>query len=216
MKQRKSQHLLSPGSGRTHQGAGAEGGDSAALVRLPAGLLSAWRRAGVVPTRHLLIVSVAAQRMRWLEQAPAAQRMLGAPGYRLRRIYRISTSRFGTGQVADSNRTPLGLHQIAAKIGAGHPVGTVFESRRAVGFTWQGHPRGAIAHRILWLQGLEEGFNRGGNVDSFRRYIYIHGLANEPSLGRPASCGCIHLAAADLMPLFDKLPTGTQVWIEER
>ena len=67
-----------------------------------------------------------------------------------------------------------------------------------------------------WLEGLEPGFNRGGNVDSHSRYIYIHGTGDEPSLGRPVSYGCIHLAANDLIPLFDKLPGGTLVWISKR
>jgi lipoprotein-anchoring transpeptidase ErfK/SrfK len=75
---------------------------------------------------------------------------------------------------------------------------------------------GAIVHRILWLEGLEPGFNRGGDVDSFRRYIYIHGFGDETTLGRPQSCGCVHLAAADLMPLYERLPVGTLVWIGER
>jgi lipoprotein-anchoring transpeptidase ErfK/SrfK len=131
-----------------------------------------------------------------------------------RRRYLVSTSRFGMGQESGSNRTPLGLHRVAEKVGAGHPIGTVFESRRPVGFTWQGMPKAPIAHRILWLEGLEPGFNRGGNVDSHARYIYIHGLADEPSLGRPASRGCIHMAAADLLPLFDRVRLETLVWIE--
>ena len=58
----------------------------------------------------------------------------------------------------------------------------------------------------MWLEGLEPGFNRGGNVDSHERYIYIHGTADQASIGRPASHGCIHLADADLIPLFDLLP----------
>jgi lipoprotein-anchoring transpeptidase ErfK/SrfK len=65
----------------------------------------------------------------------------------------------------------------------------------------------------LWLDGLDPGFNRGGGVDSHSRYIYIHGVGNEPSLGRPASRGCIHIAGSDLLPLFDLLPSGTLVWI---
>jgi lipoprotein-anchoring transpeptidase ErfK/SrfK len=64
------------------------------------------------------------------------------------------------------------------------------------------------------LEGLEPGRNRGGSVDSHGRYIYIHGTGDEPTLGRPASCGCVHLASADLMPLFDLIPSGTLVWIE--
>ena len=63
------------------------------------------------------------------------------------------------------------------------------------------------------MPGLEPGLNRGGTVDTFRRYVYIHGFGDEPTLGRPMSSGCIHLAAADLMPLYEKLPPGTLVWI---
>ncbi len=77
-------------------------------------------------------------------------------------------------------------------------------------------PDAKITTRILWLEGLEPGFNRGGNVDSHSRYIYIHGTGDETMIGRPASCGCIHLAADDLVPLFDKLPGGTLVWIQEQ
>jgi lipoprotein-anchoring transpeptidase ErfK/SrfK len=114
-----------------------------------------------------------------------------------------------------SNQTPLGLHRIAEKIGGGYPVGTVFRHRKAIGATWQGQLNGAIVHRILWLEGMEPGHNRGGNVDTFSRYIYIHGFGDETTLGRPQSHGCIHLAAQDLMPLFDLLPVGTLVWIAE-
>jgi hypothetical protein len=128
--------------------------------------------------------------------------------------YRCSTSRFGIGQTAGSNHTPLGLHRVAEKIGGGWPVGTVFKSRKPIGYTWKGLPFAKITSRILWLEGLEPGFNRGGNVDSHARYIYIHGTGDEPTLGRPASCGCIHLAALDLLPLCDRLPIGTLVWID--
>lgn len=169
----------------------------------------------VLPSRHLLLVSVASQRMAWLERTRKLASTSPCPSYVLRRVYVVSTSRFGTGQVAQSNRTPLGLHRIAARIGAGQPIGTVFEERRCVGLTWQGRPDAPIAHRILWLEGMEPGFNRGGKVDSFQRYIYIHGLGRELTLGRPASRGCIHLAASDLMPLFERIPVGTLVWIRQ-
>ena len=136
---------------------------------------------------------------------------------RLRSVktFRCSTSRFGIGQTEGSNRTPLGLHRIVEKIGGGWPAGTVFKGRQPIGYTWQGMPDAKITTRILWLEGLEPGFNRGGNVDSHARYIYIHGTADQMSIGRPASCGCIHLADADLIPLFDILPGGTLVWIVE-
>jgi hypothetical protein len=170
----------------------------------------------VRPTRFVLVVSVAAQRMTLYEQLPAWRREARFPSYEVRRHCIISTSRFGVGQVMHSNQTPLGLHRIARKAGGGHPIGTVFKSRQPVGLTWQGMPGGSIVHRILWLEGLETGFNCGGNVDTFRRYIYIHGFGDETTLGRPQSCGCVHLSAADLMPLYDRLPEGTLVWIGGR
>jgi len=114
----------------------------------------------------------------------------------------------------NSNRTPLGLHRVEIKVGEGLPIGTVFKHRRPIGFTWQGLPQATIAHRILWLSGLDPGYNQGGEVDTFQRYIYIHGFGDETTLGRPKSHGCVHLAAADLMPLYDQLPIGTLVWIE--
>lgn len=167
----------------------------------------------VRPTHFLLTVDVAVQRMDWYERQPVSHRPGAFPAYRQRRRFVISTSRFGTGQLKDSHCTPLGLHRIADKIGAGCLIGTVFRGRKPVGLTWDGMPDAPIAHRILWLDGLEPGRNRGGDVDSRSRYIYIHGLGDEPSLGRPASRGCIHMAAADLIPLFDVLPLGTLVWI---
>jgi len=181
--------------------------------RLPEALQRTVLRLGVRPTRFILVVSVAKQRMYLF--AMSAERHTGArfPGYNFRRSYLVSTSRFGTGQVMHSKQTPLGLHRVARKVGGGTPIGTVFKSRRPVGYTWEGMPDGAIVHRILWLEGLEPGFNRGGDMDTFQRYVYVHGYGDETTLGRPQSRGCIHLAAADLMPLFDQLPEGTLVWI---
>ncbi len=181
---------------------------------------------GFAPTHFALIVSVANQSVSLFEKVRGPVPSLagrskpvkaGTPNeYCLARLLRCSTSRFGISPVAGSNGTPLGLHRVAKKIGGGWPVGTVFKSRKPVGYTWRGMPDAKITTRILWLDGLEPGFNRGGNVDSHSRYIYIHGTGDETTIGRPASCGCIHLAADDLVPLFDKLPVGTLVWIAER
>ena len=168
----------------------------------------ACKKYGIVPTRFILVVSVAGQTVALFEKTFAPLR-LGV------KKFRCSTSRFGIGQIEGSYRTPLGLHRVVEKIGGGWPVGTVFKSRRPIGYTWQGMPDAKITTRILWLEGLEPGFNRGGNVDSHTRYIYIHGIGDETTIGRPMSCGCIHLAADDLIPLFDKLPAGTLVWIAE-
>jgi hypothetical protein len=169
------------------------------------------RRAGarnaVRPTRYFLTVSVARQTTSLFERRRGR--------YELRKIFRCSTSRYGVGETAGSNKTPRGLHCVAEKIGGGWPIGAVFKGRKLIGFTWQGQPFARIAHRILWLEGLEAEFNRGGNVDSRRRFIYIHGTGNETVLGRPDSCGCVHLSSDDLLPLYDKLPAGTLVWIGE-
>jgi hypothetical protein len=132
------------------------------------------------------------------------------------KIFPCSTSRFGVGQIEGSNRTPLGLHCIAEKIGGGEPPGTVFKSRQVVGHTSQPEFADAkITTRILWLEGLEPGLNQGTNVDSHARYIYIHGTGDQETIGEPASHGCIHLADDDLVFLFDLLPAGTLVWIQE-
>ena len=163
---------------------------------------------GVAPTKFALIVSIVGQTVSLFENFSASWRVGGK--------FPCSTSRFGIGQAEGSNRTPLGLHRIAEKIGAGERAGTVFKSRKIIGHTSQPEFADAkITTRILWLEGLEPGFNQGGNVDSHARYIYIHGTADQSSIGKPTSCGCIHLADADLIPLFDLLPAGTLVWIAE-
>jgi L,D-transpeptidase-like protein len=167
---------------------------------------TACKKCGFAPTRFLLAVSIADQTVSLFEKFSGAWH----PGGKMR----CSTSRFGSGQTEGSNCTPLGLHRIVEKIGGGWPAGTVYKGRRPIGYTWRGMPEAKITTRILWLDGLEPGFNRGGNVDSHARYIYIHGTADQMSIGKPASCGCIHLADGDLIPLFDLLPGGTLVWIE--
>ena len=157
---------------------------------------------GVVPTRFILVVSVADQTLSLFEERQLVKK------------FPCSTSRFGIGQQEGSNCTPLGLHRIVEKFGAGEPAGTVFKARQVVGHTSQPEFADAkITTRILWLEGLEPGLNRGGNVDSYARYIYIHGTADQAGIGKLASCGCIHLADGDLIPLFDLLPGGTLVWI---
>jgi hypothetical protein len=169
---------------------------------------------GVVPTSFIFIVSVANQTV-WLFKKPTAflcpicHNKMYDPVKKMR----CSTSRFGISQVAGSNGTPLGLHRVVEKIGGGWPVGTVFKGRKPVGYTWQGMPDAKITTRILWLEGLEPGFNCGGNVDSHARYIYIHGTGDQTTIGKPVSHGCIHVADADLIPLYDLLPSGTLVWI---
>jgi lipoprotein-anchoring transpeptidase ErfK/SrfK len=170
----------------------------------PAGFQSACDRLHLTPTPWLVVVQVSTQTLALYEDGVYV------------RQFPCSTSRYGTGQAENSNRTPLGLHRIAEKIGAGKPPGTVFQSRQITGHTSEPHLADAkITTRILWLEGLDPGFNQDGNVDSHARYIYIHGTADQAGIGVPASCGCIHLADPDLIELFDLLPSGTMVWIEE-
>jgi lipoprotein-anchoring transpeptidase ErfK/SrfK len=174
---------------------------------LPAAALRACAHRGVTPTRYFLTVDIGSQ------SASLFVRRAQSRCYKPLKTCRCSTSKFGVGEIANSYKTPRGLHRIAKKIGGGWPVGTTFTGRKMIGFTWQGKPDARITTRILWLEGLEPGLNCGGNVDSHSRYIYIHGTGDETTLGRPDSHGCIHLAAADLIPLYDLLPEGTLVWI---
>jgi hypothetical protein len=171
--------------------------------------LRACEKHGVAPGQFVFVVGIARQTVSLFENISGS--------WRLRDKFNCSTSRFGIGQQEGSNCTPLGLHRIAEKIGAGEPAGTVFKARKIIGHTSQPEFADAkITTRILWLDGLEPGFNRGGNVDTHARYVYIHGMADQESVGEPASHGCIHLADADLIPLFDLLPGGTLVWISEQ
>ena len=173
-------------------------------MKVPVEFLASCEKNEIAPTQFILTVNIAEQTVSLFEEN------------RFVKKFPCSTSRFGIGQTEGSNCTPLGLHRVAEKIGTGEPAGTVFKSRKVIGHTSQPEFADAkITTRILWLEGLELGFNRGGNVDSHTRYIYIHGTGNETTVGRPASCGCIQLAANDLIPLFDKLPVGTLVWICE-
>jgi len=176
---------------------------------LPLAFRQTCRRLGILPTRFVLLVNVRNQRMQLVQPLPN----FITPDCLVRKTFRVSTSRFGVGQKKNSNCTPLGLHRVAKKVGGGWPTGAVFKSREMIGYTWRGLSEAAITHRILWLEGLEPGVNHGGSVDTFARYIYIHGTGDEPSLGRPASRGCIHVSAAELLPLYDLLPCGTLVWI---
>jgi hypothetical protein len=185
-------------------------------------LIDSSRKNEVQPTRFLLVVSVADQTVSLFENASTDSRVaidglrLTFDDYKFIRKYSCSTSRFGIGQTEGSNCTPLRLHRIAEKIGAGVAAGTVFKARKAIGHISQPEFANAkITTRIMWLEGLEPGFNQGGNVDTHARYVYIHGTADQASIGKPDSCGCVHLADSDLIPLFDLLPGGTLVWICE-
>ncbi len=124
------------------------------------------------------------------------------------RSYRISTAEKGMGNRIDSYQTPVGIHRIRQKIGGGEPRGTIFEAREACGRiarSFDNRDGDEITSRILWLDGLEEGINRGGSCDTYSRYIYIHGTTDEQRIGRPVSAGCIRMCNDDVIELFDEV-----------
>jgi lipoprotein-anchoring transpeptidase ErfK/SrfK len=135
------------------------------------------------------------------------------------RSYPVSTAARGAGERAGSHCTPRGRHIVRAKIGAGAAANTVFVGRRPTGELWspelaERYPsRDWILTRILWLSGCEVGFNRLGDVDTMRRYIYIHGTPDTMEMGKPGSIGCIRMRNHDLVELFDLVPAGTPVEI---
>ena len=132
-------------------------------------------------------------------------------------VYRVSTSRHGVGERQGSFKTPRGRHIVRAKIGAGAPLGAVFRARRPTGEIWSPELAAAqpgrdfVLTRILWLSGTEVGRNRLGDVDTMRRYIYIHGAPDGEPMGEPRSIGCIRMHNVELVELFDRVPVGTVV-----
>ena len=142
--------------------------------------------------------------------------LLGDDGACIRR-YSVSTARNGAGEASGSFCTPRGRHIIRARIGAGAPIGAAFRGRRPTGEVWTPELAAAnpgrdwILTRILWLSGTEPGFNRLGEVDSMRRYIYIHGTPDTEPMGVPLSIGCVRMRNRDVAELFELVPAGTAV-----
>jgi lipoprotein-anchoring transpeptidase ErfK/SrfK len=136
--------------------------------------------------------------------------------------YPVSTARNGLGEQINSEKTPRGWHQIRAKIGDNQPLNTVFKGRRPTGEIYspelgQHSPtRDWTLTRILWLSGLELGYNRLGNVDTMRRYIYIHGTPDDISLDKPLSHGCVRMHNQAIIDLYDRVPVGTKVFIGDK
>ena len=133
-----------------------------------------------------------------------------------KRTYSVSTSKFGPGEKNGSFCTPRGSHIVRAKIGAGQPLGAVFVRRRPTGEVWtpELHQREPGRDWILWLSGCERGRNRLGEVDTMRRYIYIHGCPDSAELGKPGSIGCVRMRNRDVAELFDLVPPYTPVEIK--
>jgi UDP-N-acetylmuramate--alanine ligase len=181
--------------------------------KLPENLLSKLKELKLSPTPFVLVVRIPDQTLTLFKEGRSTVSCA------------ISTSKRGAGQRENSFQTPLGLHRIAEKIGASESPYAIFRSRKKTGEIWSPATKDLvnedlILSRILRLEGLEEGFNRGKDsegrlVDSFSRYIYIHGTNHENELGKPRSHGCIRMSTPDILELFEKVPEGSLVWIAD-
>jgi hypothetical protein len=164
-------------------------------------------RLGIKPASRLVAVHLETQTLQLFEAG------------RLRQAWPVSTSRRPPSNVADSLGTPRGLHAIAERIGAGAPPGMVFHGRVPTGRHYGEYPEeeqartNFITTRILWLRGLEPGHNAGPGVDSYQRYIYLHGTNHEEGIGTPASGGCVQLRNLDMIALFEQVRAGDWVLI---
>ena len=190
------------------------------MSSLPVEFFDTLRALGITETREILWISVAEQRLRlFVNRFPVAE-------------FAVSTAKNGVGCRRNSFQTPIGLHRIAQKIGGDQPLGTIFKERKPT-TVWkseirnpksEGNPnrQSAIGNRqcdliltrILWLEGLQPGINQGGDVDTFSRYIYIHGTNHEDLIGQPASHGCVRMRNDDVMGLFGCVFEGTLVWLQ--
>jgi len=156
-----------------------------------------------------------------IEIDAAKQELRILDGNRVLKRYSISTAKRGLGETNGSFCTPRGRHIVRAKIGAGQPLGAVFVRRRATGEVWTPelhakYPgRDWILTRILWLSGCEPGRNRLGEVDTMRRYIYIHGAPDTAEMGKPGSIGCIRMRNTEIAELYELIAPYTPVEIHE-
>lgn len=161
---------------------------------------------GIKPAERLLVVHIAHQTLQFFLRET------------LVKTYVISTSARPPCNVRDSLGTPRGLHEVAERIGGEQPAGMVFKSRVPTGFHFreldEEQQRGnLVTSRILWLRGLEPGVNQGGDVDTYGRYIYIHGTNHEDRLGTPQSAGCVLMANHDIAQLYEDVRRGDHVLI---
>ena len=151
-----------------------------------------------------------------------AQKMYHIFNYKIIKTYTISTAEKGTGNIKNSGQTPLGLHNIKEKHGDKTPlngkmIGRIFYGQIATIYNDSSRSKtDDITTRIMWLSGEEEDINKGDDVDSYQRYIYIHGTSEEGRLGRPASHGCIRMSNKDVLELYNKLAVGTKVLILDK
>ncbi|WP_336166531.1 cell wall-recycling L,D-carboxypeptidase ElsL [Acinetobacter sp. 161(2023)] len=138
------------------------------------------------------------------------------------KFYVISTGKNGIGEQENTGRTPRGWHRVAKKIGAESPQNAVFIARKPTGEVYstelaaQYPERDWILSRILWLDGLEAGFNKGEGCDTMQRYIYIHGTPDTQPMGVPMSHGCVRMRNEEIIELFDLVAEDALVYLSEQ
>lgn len=148
------------------------------------------------------------------------QRLYLYEGSTLIKSYPVSSSYYGEGEIENSYKTPLGIHAVEQMIGQNNPKNTIYVNRESYSQIADiiteavDNEEDFITSRVMWLSGLEPGFNQGGNRDSFNRFIYIHGTHEEGLIGKKASHGCIRMLNHDVIELFDLLDKGTKVNIK--
>lgn len=164
-------------------------------------------RLGIKPGERILVVRISTATLQFFLHGV------------LVKSFGISTSKRPPSNIKDSLGTPRGLHEIAERIGAGQPPGMVFKSRVPTGRHYfemlerEPDHDNLITGRILWLRGLEPGVNRGGNVDTYERYVYIHGTNHEDRIGEPLSSGCVLMRNQEIVELYEQVRAGDQVVI---
>ena len=168
----------------------------------------------------LLIPFEASTKAMSIEIDISEQRLYLIQNSAVKASYAVSTSKYGEGSIENSFKTPLGYHIVKEKIGEGAKKNTIFKSRintrrpAEIIKEYKDSDDDFVTSRIMWLDGQEEGKNKGGSVDSYRRYIYIHGTHEEGLIGSKASHGCIRMFNADAIELFDRIEIGTKVLIK--
>ena len=151
-----------------------------------------------------------------------SQKMYHIINNKVVKTFIISTAEKGIGNIKHSDQTPLGLHIVKEKHGDNTPlngrmIGRIFYGQISTIYNDTSRSKtDDLTTRIMWLSGEEEGINKGGNVDSYQRYIYIHGTSEEGRLGTPASHGCIRMNNKDILELYNKIAVGTKVLILDK
>ena len=154
--------------------------------------------------------------LRWLLVSTAEGTITLMEGESPRQSWPTSIGKNGVGSVEGSGKTPPGIHRIVERYGHGLPPGQILKDRIDTGANAHVGDRGdtMVLSRILRLAGCEKGINKGPGIDTYSRFVYIHGAAREDLVGQPQSQGCVTMKNTDVIELFDLVKEGTLVVID--